>query len=138
MRAALPHLRLLTLPVDRLFLLATFLTAEEKIFLFGKMIFSEEKTEEEEIAPQGLNTNKTPRTRVGASRHKIVELIFEEWIITDHLEMVGKDVLQTPAPNEVFSVTFGVCQNLCLEGLQILTQANNNPKFRRVSGTLNK
>jgi len=69
MRAALPHLRVLTLAVDKLSLLTKYLTAEEKTFLAGQMVFMEENCAAA-VPVSILNTTKPRKMNIIHFRFK--------------------------------------------------------------------
>jgi len=130
MRAALPHLRLLTLPIDQISRLSKYLTSEEKTFLPRKMVFKEDSGSEE--VPPSLNIDINPRILKAIHISlKTLELIPEKLIITDHHQM---DYLSNPIENPVFSMTFAVCQGMILKSVEILTQAKKNLNLRRTAG----
>jgi len=141
MRATLPHLRLFTLPTtDPISLLAKFLTAEEKTYLAGRLLFKDENTSDP--APPSLDTSTVPRepAKVSlASRSVKMELIPEDSIITDHFKMPGQLLHMghwLGDRKDVFSVEFSdVSHNVCLTGMEILTRGNNQPKICRGTGS---
>jgi len=98
MRAALPHLRVLTLKMDSLFLLNKYLTAEEKIFLAKKMVFMEEICPEL-VPPSTLSSSTAPRAVFEEFSGQRLELEPEDLINTDPskmvLEVVGFDERDT-------------------------------------------
>jgi len=134
MRAALPHLRLLTLQNEQLSQLAKFLTAEEKTFLSAKMLFGDENLS----APSTLNSSTTPRACAIVFESVLVDIIPSNLIVTDHMKMIGQPVSKSQVKlnqSEMFSVDFvDIAQNVCLTGIEILTQANNHPQLVRGVG----
>jgi len=128
MRAALPHLRLLTLPTDQISMLGKYLTAEEKAFLAQQVVFKQENASY--TVPPSLNTNATPRMKAASSCDtNTLELIPEHLIITDHIKMIEKCLsLRDP---QVFYLHIFSCQDFCLKSFEILTRANNYPDFRK-------
>jgi len=138
MRAVLPHLRLLTLPVEQLTELNNYLKPEEKVFLAVQMVFDDENSSGP--SPQSLNTNTTPREKaVVVSLPSVkLELIPEKSITTDHLKMPGQPLHKSKCDQyskEVFKIeVVDVSQNVCLTGIEILTRGNNQPQFKQGAG----
>jgi len=132
MRAALPHLRLFTLPMDKHTLLTKFLLPEEKLFLLGQVYLKAETSSG--AAPPSLNTNENPRMKVKFCNPNTLELISESSIITDHIEMIGRALDNYYSNNEKIKhcciINFG--HSFCLEGIEILTRGNNFPEFREI------
>jgi len=132
MRAALPHLRLLTLPMGQISPLTKYLLPPEKAILSGKLLFNEENSEP---SPPSLNNNTNSRMRATLRQpHDAVqELIPEDLIITDHLKMAGQPLSKSLDNHcEVFSIDLiGVLQNVILTGIEILTRGNNHLEFKR-------
>jgi len=127
MRAALPHLRLLTLPMDKLYQLSKFLSPEERSFLAVRLLFQESAA-----SPPSLNTNASPREKFVSN--KVWEVIPERLILTDHLEMTGKGLARCERAKEMFSVDLNfLLETICLKGIEILTQANNYPEFKQTA-----
>jgi len=117
MRAALPHLRLLTLELDQISLLTKYLTAEEKTFLAGELFFKEGETSNP--APPSLSTNKSPR------RKSLVELIPENLIVK---ETSDQDLDTLHATNSTkFKCCINADRDFILRGIEILTQAKIIP-----------
>jgi len=121
MRAALPHLRLLTLPTDKIPLLTKYLTPDERTFVAGHVLFKVEETSRGP-APPSLTTNTTPRTNA------ILELIPENLIVDGYEKMTEQDLcsVQTGALTKLLYV-FNVGQNCILKGVEILTEAKYFP-----------
>jgi len=136
MRAVLPHLRLLTLKLGQLSLLSKYLTAEEKVFLAGRMVFRDESSSELAV-PSTLNSSTTPRARANSpDSTKIwnIPLIPENLIIRDHFKMGGQPVNKIRSKSnqrEMFCVDLvKISRDMCLAGIEILTQANNLPELK--------
>jgi len=119
MRAALPHLKLLTLKADQLSQLGKFLTSEEKSYLGVRMTFSEENCCGP--APPSLNTNKTPRMEPikeeNASR--TVELIPEDLITKSYSEVKTTSNIRQASK---FSCGMDLSEDCRLKGVEILTR----------------
>jgi len=137
LRAALPHLRLLTLPLDQLSLLSNYLSPQEKGFLSAKLLFNEGNSSDLE-APPSLNTTTEPREPAKVSLASLsvkLELIPENSIIIDHFKMPGEALFKIQSDwsdKEVFEVDFvDVSHNLFLTGVETLTRGNNRPKFKQ-------
>jgi len=119
MRAALPHLRLLTLPsIDQISLLAKYLTKGEKTYLSMKLLFKEEKSSNP--APPSLNTNS--RIRGASLNPNILELIPEN-LITDSLLTTKLDKI-TVKDDIKFVCEFNIHHDCVLLGVEILSCVN--------------
>jgi len=131
MRAALPHLRLLTLPLDKHTLLTKFLLPEEKTYLLRQVYLKEQSSG---AAPPSLNTNENPRMKVKFCNPNTMELISESSIITDHIEMIGRALDSYYSNKEMIKhcCTINVGHSFCLKGIEILTRGNNFPDFREI------
>jgi len=130
MRAALPHLRLLSLSLEQHSLLAKYLTAEEKSYFWQQVYFKEDSAAP---APPSLNTNTAPREK--AFSCTILELIPEDSIITDHVKMMlhhDLDSTKIGVDTIAFYCTIVGNEDFCLKSMEILTQANRCQDFRRV------
>jgi len=134
MRAALSQLRLLTLKMNQISLLAMYLLPEERTFLAGKLLFKDENSSDS--APPGLCANASPREK--ALIFTSLELIPKDRIITDHLKMGGKPlywITDDREKSEVFNIDLiDLSRNLCLTGIEILTRGNNQPQIQRGLG----
>jgi len=118
MRAALPHLRLLTLELDQISLLTKYLTAEEKTFLAGELFFKEGTTPNP--APSSLSTNKSPR------RKSLVELIPENLIVKETSDQ-DLDTLHATNSTKFQCQIINADRDFILRGVEILTQAKIIP-----------
>jgi len=137
MRAALPHLRLLNLSRMQLSLLSKYLLAEEMTFLAVQKVFKDQIVV---APPTSVNTNHTPRVKV-ASQQSLQcqsDIIPDDLIITDHFKMGGRPLNKIRAKSgqrEIFSFDLTkIHQDMCLTGIEILTQANNCPEFKHAEG----
>jgi len=124
MRDALSHLRVLTLPQDKLSLLVKYFSPEEIDFLTGKLLFKDENS----TSPLSLNSNANPR-----SKNFCLELIPENVIITDHRKMIGQDLDLCYGRTTKFCYTIDISSDFCLKGIEILTQAKNFPDFKKTT-----
>jgi len=127
MRAALLHLRLLTLPADKIFHqgLGKYLSNEERIFL-GCRLFNTERPPCDPIPPT-LCPIDFPRNEADFCRPNTLELIPEHLIVTDFEDIAGQNFYKSGLCKEVFCIEFEVLQNLILKGIEILTQAEDYP-----------
>jgi len=129
MRAVLPHLRLLTLPTnDPISLLAKYLTAEEKIYLSGQLLFKDENYSGP--APPSLNTNTTPRIESASLDSNILELIPENLVVGGYSESTINLDTDFGPPKTKFCCEINVSCDLVLKGVEILTRANPGPDSR--------
>jgi len=130
MRAALPHLRLLTLKSDQLSKVKKFLSSEEKTFLAQQMVFQEDVGSFHPLPPL-LNTNTTPRSKPISHDPYFEELIPESLIITDPLKMIGKTLHSLAIEKLDINVAE---QDRVLKGVELLTRANSYSGIRQTSG----
>jgi len=139
MRAALPHLRLLTLPVDKLHFFSIYLSAEEKTSLAVQLLFKKGSSSQSPL-PSTLNSSTTPREQsvyleLGSCW---LEIIPDDFIITDHFKMGGQPlnkIRSKGGQREVFTLDLiKIKRDMCLTGIEILTQANNCPQFKQAKG----
>jgi len=117
MRAALPHLRLLTLNSDQLWSLSEFLLPEEKHFLAVKKVFREESFS----SPPSLSTVEFRREFCTAK-----PLVHELVLIPEGLIKGSKKVEQLfncSGLDLAFCLRVHICQRFCLTGIEILTRA---------------
>jgi len=124
MRDALSHLRVLTLPQDKLSLLLKYFSPEEIDFLTGKLLFEDENSS----SPPSLNSNANPRSKIFC-----LELIPEHLIIADHRKMIDQDLDYCYGGKTKFCYTIDVGYDFCLKGIEILTQAKNFPDFKKTT-----
>jgi len=128
MRAALPHLRLMTLPLDKFSGLAEYLTAEERNYLAGNVFFKNKNVSGP--APLGLNQNTTPRFNSIAL--VFYELIPESFINEHYLQMICQNLELDCVPRcTKFVCEFTVPRDFNLKGLEILTRVLNAPCLTR-------
>jgi len=128
MRAALPHLKLLTLPMDQISLLTKYLLPEEKVYLSKQVFLKEEDVSAE--APPCLNTDKVPRTSVYQNPNPF-ELFSKEYIITDHSKMSNQDLctIRGNGPTK-FRCDITPSKDFFLKAVEILTRATNFTHFK--------
>jgi len=138
MRAALPHLRLMTLSADKFSPLSKFLTAEEKIYLSEKLFFKEESSTAS--APLSLNTNSKCRTRTIFLNYSTFEIIPENLIMKGYSEMDNQDLVLLDSTKVMFCWQIDACVDLTLKGVEILTRAKifPSPKNSKVARYLIK
>jgi len=128
MRVALPHLRLMTLPLDKFSRFAEYLTAEERNYLAGNVFFKNKNMSGP--APPGLNQNTAPRFNPIAL--DFYELIPEDFINQRYLWMRGQNLDMDFAPRWTkFVCKFTVPRDFNLKGLEILTRVKNAPHLTR-------
>jgi len=124
MRAALPHLRLMTLPPDKFSRLTEYLTAEERTYLAGNLFFKDKNVSC--ATPPSLNKNTTPRSK--ATYLTFYELIPENFITKRYSQMSGQKLdSQFGYPWTKFLCEFTLPEDSFLKGLEILTRVNNKP-----------
>jgi len=133
MRDALLHLRLLTLPVDKLPRLRKYLSTDEMSFLGRQLCFK--RTEQ---FPPSLSANTSPRIRATSVDLHILELIPKNLIITNLYETIGKKLHNSKLRDEHFRIDLEARQNLCLKGVEILTRVSNYPEFKQAEDNPNR
>jgi len=131
MKAVIPHLRLLTLSMDKLDQLVKYLSNSQMLFLTKRLVFGLE-TSVGNVAPT-LNLNalarSCPQTRLN-KKFKL-ELIAEDLIKSDW-EMMGL-VSKKNTLWKALQIKFVAEQHLFVKGIELLTRANTSPKFEVVS-----
>jgi len=129
MAAVIPHLRLLTLPMDKLGPLSKYLTDSQMSYLAKRLIFKDENSAGN-VSP-GLNLSTSSRRRPALEKKIKFEFIAEDLIKNDwqmmNLETKGSTTWNT------LQIRFVAEQHLLLKGMEILTRANNSPKIEFVS-----
>jgi len=118
MRAALPLLQLLTLPMDQISLLSKYLSTEEKTFLAGQLFLKDD--DYAGPTPSNINPNKIARNVIP----NIFELIPKQLIIKGYSEMIS---LTTEDAFRGREATFNVHRGFILKGVEILTRAKKFP-----------
>jgi len=121
MRAALPHLRLLTIKTEQLSNLSKYLLPEEKIYLGVQVVFKEDLRAAP--PPATVNTNKYPRPTFTPPSPKVLHLIPSPLINTKYNKLEGVEVRQVERDSK-FCLRVHVCQSFCLKEVEILTRAS--------------
>jgi len=128
MKALIPHLRLLTLPLDKLDPLSKYLSNSQIGYLAKRLIFKDEDSAGKFSPPLNLSTSL--RSRPKTQKFKF-DLIAEDLIKSDW-QMMGLGTKKNTKWNNM-QITFIAAEHLVLEGVEILTRANNSPKTEFVS-----
>jgi len=132
-RAALPHLRLMTLPMEEISQLTEFLLPDEKAFLSEQVFFKADSVCSSDEVPPGLNANRQPRNQSIFGNPYTLELIPKKVLILDHYKMIGQDVdtITGLSGTTKFCCLVTASQNCCLKAVDILSHANDYPDLRR-------
>jgi len=129
MKAVVPHLRLLTLPIDKLGPISNYLS-DTQIAYLAKIVMHKDERSAGSVSP-GLNLSRVPRRRPKNQKLKLEfiaeDLIKNDWQMMCSLERKKNDL------ERGLQIFFVAKQHLFLKGIEILTKANNNPKFECVS-----
>jgi len=125
MEAFIPHLRLLTVPVDKLDPLSDYLTGSQMSYF---------ATVEN---PERLNLNTLPRIRPKAHQEELkkkfkLDLIADDLIKSDW-EMMGLEPKRN-STKKMLRLFLVAKQHFVLKGIELLTRANGFPRFKFVSG----
>jgi len=116
MKAVIPHLRLLTLPMDKLDPLSKYLSDSQMMsYMAKKPIFNA-------YPPLNLSTKNRPKSNEFDLNFIADELIKTDW---DKIVLEPK---KNPTLNTL-QVELVAGQSLVLKGIEILTRANNYPQF---------
>jgi hypothetical protein len=127
--AALPYLRILTLPPKQLHDLAPYLSDQQKLFFSRKMLFNE-KIEMEQV-PLGINTNTHLRSMNAAAEEIQLSCPLEASIDLIDKKLFEHDRLQNSerklhnVQNLCASMTMVAMKQVRLNSIYILTDANN-------------
>jgi len=117
MKAVIPHLRLLTLPMDKLDPFSKYLSNSQK----GDLAKFKEDGIPGKVSAS-LNLSTSPRTRPKTSQLEL-DFIAEDLIKSD-LQMMGSE-LKENTPGNLLRIKLVPEQHLFLKGIEILTRANN-------------
>jgi len=139
MEAVIPHLRLLTLPLNELDGLSEYLSASEMLFLANTLGFKN-KSSSQNICAR-LNSSTVSRSRPATrreilSKKFVLEFIAEDLLKSDWEMIQGVDV--EPRNGSTWKsaqISFVGRQHLLVKGMQILTKANYFPRFELVGNT---
>jgi len=134
MEAFIPHLRLLTVPVDKLDPLSKYLTDSQMSYLAKRLMFKVKNVEE---IPARLNLNTLPRIRPKAHQEELkkkfkLDLIADDLIKSDW-EMMGLEPKRN-STKKMLRLYLVAKQHFVLKGIELLTRANGFPRFKFVSG----
>jgi len=125
MKAALPHLRLLICPMNKLGRLSKYLSDSEKLFLANQLIFNEKNP------LPSLNSSTKSRSKP----HLVLELIPREQL-KSNWEMVGQKLGSKSKPRKL-EIHLVARHNLRLKGMEILTDAHNFPDMEATKNAHN-
>jgi len=128
MKAIIPHLRLLTLPMDKLDQLSKYLSNSQMVYLAKRLIFKEEVGTAEVSPPLNLSTSLRSQPK---RREFKFEFISEDLIKSDW-QMMGLELKKSTTWNTL-KLELVAEQHLIVKGIEILTQANNSPNIEFVS-----
>jgi len=133
MKAVIPHLRLLTLPVDKLDPLSKYLSNSQKLFLANVMMFKHEDAAD--IVSPTINSSSVsrirPKTLQGVLKKKFKLDFIAENLIKNDWQMMNLELKQNKMWN-TSQIRLVAAQHLVLKGIEILTRANNSPKIEFV------
>jgi len=136
MKALIPHLRLLTLPMDQLDRLSKYLSKSQKYLLAERLMFKDESCAGN--ATPRLNLTTLPRSRPVQdvlNEQFLLEFIAEDLIKTNW-DMIGVEQKGNRLrKRKVLQIELKPRQHLVLKGIEVLTRANNFPKLEFVSNT---
>jgi len=128
MEAAIRNLRLLTLPMDKLDQLATYLSDSQMCYLAKRLIFKLENSDAK-VSPL-LNLSTSSRRRPAIEKKIKFEFVAEDLIKSDW-EMINSETKKCTTWNTL-QIELVAEQHLVLKGIEILTRANNSPKIEIV------
>jgi len=128
MKAVIPHLRLLTLPIDQLDPISKYLSDLQIAFLAKRLIFKDENRAG--VFHAALNLSTESRSRPKSQKFKL-DFIAED-LIKDDWEMLGAETKKSIEWN-CLTLELVAEQHLVLKGVEILTRANNSPKIEFVN-----
>jgi len=129
MKIVIPHLRLLTLPVDKFPReLSNFLSNSQMAFLAKRLMFKDENSAGKVSPPLNLSTSS--RNKATGQKFKL-EFIAEDLIKNDW-QMMGLETKENTKWNNV-QIAFVAAEHLVLKEIEILTRAKNDPKLEFVS-----
>jgi len=121
MKALIPHLRLLTVPVDKLDPLAKYLSDSQMSYLAKRLVFKVDN-----VVPLGLNSSTLSRCRPVRDEKFKFDFISEDLIKSDW-QMLGLEPKKSTTWNTL-QITLVAAEHLVVKGIEILTRANTSPK----------
>jgi len=124
MKAVLPHLRLLTLPIDKLGQVSHYLS-DSQIAYLAKMMMHVDENSAGSVSP-GLNLSRLPRSRPKNKKLKL-EFIAEDLIKND-CGLMGFGAQNIPPKEKILRLKFVAKQNLFFKGIELLSRANKSPE----------
>jgi len=134
MKTVIPHLRLLTLPVDQFHReLSKYLSDSQLAYLAKRLIFKDETSAGK--TPPGLNVLTLSRSRPKSLRLLDKKFKFEfiaEDLIKSDWQMMGSEKRKNTTWNAL-QIKLVTEQHLFVQGIEILTKAKNNPEFKLIS-----
>jgi len=129
MQAALPHLRLLTLPVEKLNRLGRFLTDSQKRFLANRLMFKDYDSTEK--IPDGLNPSILSRSR---NQKFVVDFIDTKDLVEMDSDILGQVPTET-ANVKFLKISIKAKRDLFVRGIELLTRTNFSPTTEKNLGT---
>jgi len=128
MNAVIPHLRLLTLPMDKLGQVAKYLSDSQLAYLAKRLMYKGENIPGK-VSPS-LNLSTSSRSRPKSQNFKL-EFIAED-LIKNNWQMMGLELKENKMWNNL-QIHVVAEQHLVVKGIEILTRANNSPKIEFVN-----
>jgi len=125
MKAVIPHLRLLNLPMVQLDQLCKYLSDSQISFLAKRLICKDKVVD----LPPTVNLSTLSRIRKQPNFQKFVVEFIAEDLIKNCFEMIGLELKKNATAMKTMRIRLVAQQHLFLKGLEVLTKANNWPGF---------